>query len=67
MSENVVSENLLVGKFGVGKIVSENLPSEKLLSEKPPRPNIFYLLLQANAEHYIRRAVEHSIVSLVTF
>ena len=37
MSENVVSENLFVGKFAVGKIVSGNLPSEKL-SEKPPRP-----------------------------
>ena len=34
----MVSENLVVGKFAVGKIVSENLPSEKLLSEKPRPP-----------------------------
>ena len=29
-------ENVVVGKFAVGKIVSENFPSENFLSEKPP-------------------------------
>ena len=38
MSENAVSENVFIGKFGVGKSVSENLVSKNLLSEKSPRP-----------------------------
>ena len=44
MSENVVSENLFVGKFDVGKIcfgkfgVGKSV-SENMLSEKFPRPD----------------------------